>query len=103
VSEKKLRKGGARWDTTKEGLGYLLDGNARTVQLPPARVDVLLSELRSILRKRRIPLKRFRSIVGRLQHAARILPAARGFFAPLNNALHGLPPFVGLGRQGYVR
>jgi hypothetical protein len=50
-----------------------------------------------------VPLSRFRSIAGRLQHAARILPTARAFFTPLNNALKGLPSFVGLGRHGEVR
>jgi hypothetical protein len=34
ISEKKLAKGDARWDTTKEILGYLLDGVARTIRLP---------------------------------------------------------------------
>jgi hypothetical protein len=34
VSEKKLAQGDARWDTTKEILGYWLDGVNRTVQLP---------------------------------------------------------------------
>jgi hypothetical protein len=103
VSEKKLAKGDARWDTTKEILGYWLNGVDRTVQLPPSRAVDLLKEAKSILRKQRVPLKRFRSIAGRLQHAARILPAARSFFTPLNNALRGLPTFVGLSRHGHVR
>jgi hypothetical protein len=103
VSEKKLAKGDARWDTTKEILGYWLDGVTRTIQLPPSRAEDLLKEVKSILKKRRVPLKRFRSIAGRLQHAARILPAARAFFTPLNNALQGLPSFVGLSRHGEVR
>jgi hypothetical protein len=45
----------------------------------------------------------FRSIAGRLQHAARILPAAKAFFTPLNNALKGAPSFIGLSRNGEVR
>jgi hypothetical protein len=103
ISEKKLAKGDARWAVQKEILGYLLDGVNRTVQLPHDRAEALLTEVRSILRKQRIPLKRFRSIAGRLQHAARILPAARAFFTPINNALRGLPAFVGLSRHGDVR
>jgi hypothetical protein len=103
ISEKKMLKGDGRWDTKKEVLGYLLDGVARTVQLPPDRAADLLKEIASILRKQRVPLKRFRSIAGRLQHAARILPAARAFFTPINNALRGLPSFVGLSRTGEVR
>jgi hypothetical protein len=37
ISEKKLLKGDGRWATTKEILGYLLDGVAHTIQLPPDR------------------------------------------------------------------
>jgi hypothetical protein len=103
ISEKKLAKGDARWDTTKEILGYMLDGVNRTVQLPPSRAVDLLKEVQSILKKKRVPLKRFQSINGRLQHAARILPSAKAFFTPLNTALRGLPTYVGLGRHGEVR
>jgi hypothetical protein len=53
--------------------------------------------------QRRVLLKRFRLIAGRLQHAARILPAAKAFFTPLNNALKGAPAFVGLPRNGEIR
>jgi hypothetical protein len=103
ISEKKLLKGDARWDTIKEVLGYELDGVNRTIKLPDKKAEALLKELRKVLRKQRVPLKRFRSLVGRLQHAARILPAAKAFFTPLNEALQGLPSFVGLGRHGEVR
>jgi hypothetical protein len=103
ISEKKLAKGDARWDTHKEILGYWLDGVIRTVQLPPNRANNLLQEVKSLLKKKRVPLKRFRSIAGRLQHAARILPAAKAFFTPLNNALKGTPAFIGLSRHGKVR
>ena len=103
ISEKKLHKGDGRWDTQKEILGYMMDGIDRTVQLPTDRADALIKEVRAILRKTRVQLKRFWSIVGRLQHAARILPAARGFFTPLYNALKGLPASIGLGRHGEIR
>jgi hypothetical protein len=51
VSEKKLAQGDARWATTKEILGYWLDGVNRTIQLPPKRADDLIAEARSILKK----------------------------------------------------
>lgn len=41
-------------------------------------------------------------ITGRLQHAARTLPAVHVFFTTINNALHGLPTFVGLSQHGKV-
>jgi hypothetical protein len=103
ISAKKLAKGDGRWATTKEILGYTLDGIARTVQLPLDRACDLLKEVRAILKKNQVALKRFRSIIGRLQHAARILPAAKSFFTPLYNALRGLPQKIGLGQNSEVR
>jgi hypothetical protein len=44
ISEKKLHKGGGRWDTRKEILGYMLGGIDRTVQLPTDRADALIKE-----------------------------------------------------------
>ena len=103
ISEKKLEKGDARWDTTKEVLGYILEGKERTVRLPKDKANALVKEVRAILTKQRVARKRFRSVVGRLQHAARILPVAKSVFTPLNNAMKGEPPMVGIGRQGDVR
>jgi hypothetical protein len=74
ISEKKLHEGDGRWDTTKEILGYMLDGIARTIQLPQDGADGLLKEVWAILKKKRVALKRFR-----LQHAACILPVAKAF------------------------
>jgi hypothetical protein len=59
-----MLKGDGRWDTKKEVLGYLLDRVARTMQLPPNQAADLVKEISSILKKQRIPLKRFRSIAG---------------------------------------
>jgi hypothetical protein len=73
------------------------------VRLPEQKSETLLKELRKALKKRRLPFKRFRSLVGRLQHAARILPAGKSFFTPMNEAMRGLPQFVGLGRHTDLR
>ncbi|MHA7856388.1 hypothetical protein [Marinobacter shengliensis] len=45
ISQKKLAKGDAGWDTAKAILGFQLDGNSRTVWLPPAKAHALLTEL----------------------------------------------------------
>jgi hypothetical protein len=103
IFEKKLAKGDARWEPTKEGLGYEFNGKGRTCQLPQLKAESLLKELQKALRKWCLPLKRFRLLAGRLQHAARIIPAAKAFFTPINNALHGLPDFVGLGWHGNLQ
>ena len=39
VSAKKLKYGDARWARVKTILGFDLDGEARTVQLPPVKLD----------------------------------------------------------------
>jgi hypothetical protein len=103
VSEKKLAKGDAMWGTKMEMLGYWLDGKNRTVQLPANQAANLLKEVRQVLKKKRVLLKQFRSLTGRLQHAARILRSARAFFTPLKFALQGLPTFIGLSRHGEIR
>ncbi len=50
-----------------------------------------------------MPLKKLQTLVGKLWHAAIILPAAKGFFSPLNNAMKGDPKLMGLGKNSEVR
>jgi hypothetical protein len=97
ISLKKLKKGDARWDSKKEILGFMIDGLARTVQLTESKTDDICNEIRKILKKNRVAIKRFRSLVGKIRHAAACLPSLRGFFSPLNKMLQGDPKFVGLG------
>jgi hypothetical protein len=40
---------------------------------------------------------------GKLWHASIILPAAKGFFSPLNDAMRGSPKLIGLGANSEVR
>lgn len=40
----------------KPNIGYLLDGVARTVQLPPDWAEDLLKEVRAVLKKQRVQL-----------------------------------------------
>jgi hypothetical protein len=99
ISMKKLNKGNACWYIKKEVIGYNVNGENHTVQVPAPKLEALLKELPKVLHKQRLPLKRCQSLVGRRQHAARILLAAKSFFTLLNKALGGLPDFVGLGRN----
>jgi hypothetical protein len=103
ISEKKLLKDDARLLVLKEILGFLMDGVLRTVQLPEGKMKKIIAEIDRILRKVTIPLSRFQSIVGKLRHAAQILPASKGIFTPLNAALRGDPKIVGLGQNSDVR
>ncbi len=42
-------------------------------------------------------------LVGTLRHASIILPAARGFFTPINAAMRGGLKTIGLGKQSDIR
>jgi len=42
-------------------------------------------------------------LVGKLRHASIILPATKGFFSPLNDAMRGNPKLIGLGANSEVR
>jgi hypothetical protein len=103
VSEKKLAKGDARWAASKEILGFLLNGKTRTVQLTDAKAKAIVAEIIRVLKKKKIPLKRFQKLLGKLQHAAGILPAAKSLFTPLNVCLRNDPTWISLPVDGDVR
>jgi hypothetical protein len=103
ISVKKLKKGDAQWDPIKELLGFEVNGQRRTVRLPKSKTDPIVMELRRILKKRRVPLKRFLSLAGKLHHAATILPSARSLFTPLNHATRGDPKFISIGTKSELR
>jgi hypothetical protein len=103
ISEKKLEKGDARFLIDKEILGFLLDGRARTVQLPRKKADHIIQEITRILKKTSVPIKRYLSVIGKIRHAAQIIPVAKGLMSPLNAALRGDPKHVGLGKKSLAR
>jgi hypothetical protein len=103
ISLKKLQKGDGQWHHKKEILGFIVDGEAKTVQISQAKADDICNELRRILKKKRVPLKRYRKIIGKLRHVALILPGTKGLFSPVNKALRGEPAFIGLGKGSELR
>jgi hypothetical protein len=103
VSQKKVMKGEADWRVRKEVLGWLVDGRSRTVELPPDKAAAYSCELKKLLRRKKIPLARFRKIVGKLRFAALCLPAGRALMSPLNRAVRGDPPTIGSGQHSEVR
>ncbi len=103
ISLKKLERGDARWAYEKEILGFLVDGATKTVRISNARSTDIVTEIRKILKKKRVQLKRYRRIVGKLRHVALILPGTKGLFSPINKALKGEPLVIGLGKSSEVR
>jgi hypothetical protein len=103
ISQKKLEKGDASFTVEKLVLGFLLNGRDRTVTLPADKAAKILQELKKVLHKKKVNLKRFQSLVGKLRHVAQILPSAKGIFTPINNSLSGNPKEIGLGTTSEVR
>ena len=103
ISKKKLEKDDARWAHEKEVLGFLFDGQRRTVRLSTAKANAIAAETKQLLKKPRVAIKKFRSVVGKLRHAATILPAAKSLFTPINRALRGEPTVVSIGPKSELR
>lgn len=103
ISRKKVERGDVRFAPTKELLGFELDGQQRTVKLPQDKADAVVQEIRTILKKERVRLKRMQSIVGKLQHASLVMPCSKALFTPLYNAMKGDPAHVFLPVGGQVR
>jgi hypothetical protein len=103
VSLKKLHKGDAQWAHKKEILGFMFDGKAKTVFLPDHKSDDLTQELDRVLKKKHLPFKRFRTLLGKLRHVAIILPGLRGLFTPANAILGAEPPTVSLSAAAPLR
>ena len=75
----------------------MLNGVGRTVRISETKAQSIADDITKLLRKRQAPLKRFRSLLGRLQHAALIPPAAKDIFSTLKKATKGDPKEVGIG------
>jgi len=87
ISKGKLEKGDGNFETTKTLIGINFDGIKRTVCLPPDKANKYIREAHTMLRRATIPWKTFQKVIGKLRHAALILPATQGFFTPLNKVL----------------
>jgi hypothetical protein len=103
VSLKKLQKGDGQWSHEKELLGFVVDGQAKTVRISDSKATDIVHEIRRILKKKKVQLRRYRRIVGKLRNVALIMPSTKGLFSPLNKALKGDPPVIGLGKESEVR
>jgi hypothetical protein len=103
ISAKKLIHGDGDFTSSKEMIGFTFDGIKCTVRLPAAKATKYIREIHRVLRRTSVTLKTLQTLVGQLRHASIILPAARGFFTPINAAMKGNPKVVGLGKGSDVR
>jgi hypothetical protein len=103
ISVKKLEAGDARWAQSKELLGFVFDGKSRTVHLTQRKAVGIADAITRLLRKTRVAVQKFQSVVGKMRHVATILPSARSLFTPVNRALRGHPSTISLSASGEVR
>ena len=83
VSEKKLIADGT-WATRKEILGWMFDGIERTIELPEAKCKQLLQELKDIRKLKKVNLKRFQKLHGRLQFTSIAIPCGKPILGQLD-------------------
>ena len=91
ISLKKLEAGDARWAPSKEFLGFLFDGQSRTMHLTQRKALGITEVITRLLIKTRELVSKFQSVVGKMRHVATILPSARSLFPPIKRALRGHP------------
>jgi hypothetical protein len=103
ISQKKLDKGDAIMATTKEVLGFLVEGHLRTVQLPAIKAATIVGELERLLKRKNVQFKRVEKIVGKLVHACTILPTSKALLTPIYRSMATHPSVIGLGRASEVR
>ena len=87
ISEKKLEEGEGIWAARKEILGWLFDGIARTIELPPKKVTKIEETITRILRTKSCTNTELQSLLGKLQHASLGIPGGRGLLCPLYKKL----------------
>ena len=64
-------------------LGFVLDTDRLTISLPMDKLQALLATVRELLPRRKCQKRALQSLVGRLVHAARCVPAGRAFWRRL--------------------
>ena len=99
VSLKKLLKEEGSWALQKDVLGFMFDGNEKTLWLNEEKRDVLLTVLKGWIRASRgtcagVPFADFESITSKLRHAFTAIPAGKGLLSPLNAILRVRPTTV---------
>ncbi len=87
----------------KDLIGCAFNGVKQKVHLPWAKVLAYVKEMHRMLCRKTVPLKQLQMLVGKLWHASIILPTAKGFFLPINNAMQGSPKLVGLGANSKLQ
>jgi len=88
VSVKKLRNGDGGWATRKLILGWILDSERKTIELPPHRSEACTSLLQDLASSRRVSTKRWASAMGKLRFISYAVPGSAALFSALQSAMN---------------
>jgi len=95
VSQKKMDQGEGLWETTKEILGWLVDGAKFTVQLMPDKVDKICKLInKQVCKAKTVSKLRYQELAGKIQHASFGVPGGKGLFSPVHSALKTTKDFI---------
>jgi hypothetical protein len=87
ISQKKMDQGDGTWSTTKEILGWLVDGANFTIQLMPDKCEKIARLIKKVCKTKFCAVVKFQEIAGKLQHASFGIPGGKGLFSPIHRAL----------------
>lgn len=74
--------------TRMELLGCILDTDSLTISLPAAKVEGIIAALKTVRRSRKVRQRDLLSLIGKLIHATKCIPAGRSFFRRLLDTAH---------------
>jgi hypothetical protein len=109
ISLKKLLSWDGEWDKIKELLGFIFNGNDKTIRLAQGKCDALISTIKEWLRasgktKRfGIPFTEFRSVIYKVRFAFTAIPAGKGLMSPFYSILSKEPNVVFLQQNRGLR
>ncbi len=104
IALKKLLKEDGKWMLEKDLLGFMFDGDEKTLWLEEPKRLALLQILKNWLRTsnrsdRGIPFDEFYSVICRIRHAFTSVPAGMGLLSHCNDVIRLNPRFVFLQRN----
>ena len=100
IALQKLLTGDGVWDTVKDVLGFVFEGERHTMWLAEGKRDALITTITGWLRSSRknksfgIPLPEFRSQIYKVRHAFLSIPAGKGLLSPFYKVLSEEPRVV---------
>jgi hypothetical protein len=87
ISLKKLVQGDGSWATRQLILGWIIDVLRQTLELPPHRKLALAEIFTSLASTKRVTVKRWQKILGKLRFVSQAIPGSVGLFCALQLAL----------------